>query len=618
MSQPQNIRFVMSSNGSNSSASTVANVGDKRMLDDYLAQSNANSDDQTSRNVRARVDNANTTQTYSPRTITIMTKSTGGRATRDTTASPSTSNSSNSTSSRPENISNQEFSSTSVAEKTNDQSSSSSSSSSSDPLDLIVRMSLIQPDGFYIPQIVITFTKSVSGTFYNSIDLVSVTSITDLKERMAALKKALKSTKAQRRIVAVSALRSGMKVWLKQKSRATFQSAIQLLAKDYVSKKQHLYSPEAVYSVMALAMHHSGIFTAKAMTNHREWFKELQPVLLARIESGALSQKFTSNELYALRVFLSKYKVETNKTFVKKKTTPTEPVGDTIAQKVKLMYNNDPFTGVWSPLGTLQLPHLSPSRLKVNKGECVAATTVRVTSQIALRVKSGETSIGVSSFKTKGLTPGQPPSLCFPKDTSIYVNNKRIPLTKRHMPLTVIESGADISAGMLKIRIESFYECHCSYRFSVDELTKKELRSAVTQVVGARKNLEKARSTFISRFFGEDDGADDEDGFMIDNDGSLSLLCPLTMTRMSTPVRGSACQHYACFDLVNYIQVNKLSRKFECPVCNKKTYTANLQVDAFLEEILGKVGNEVTEVVLQRDGQWQSRDGKYRSKEETG
>ena len=48
----------------------------------------------------------------------------------------------------------------------------------------------------------------------------------------------------------------------------------------------------------------------------------------------------------------------------------------------------------------------------------------------------------------------------------------------------------------------------------------------------------------------------------------ISLLCPLTRSRMATPVRGRSCTHIHCFDGEAYLQLmwEKHVEKWKCPV----------------------------------------------------
>ena len=48
----------------------------------------------------------------------------------------------------------------------------------------------------------------------------------------------------------------------------------------------------------------------------------------------------------------------------------------------------------------------------------------------------------------------------------------------------------------------------------------------------------------------------------------ISLICPLTRSRMVTPVRGRNCAHVSCFDGEAYLRLmwDKRVEKWKCPV----------------------------------------------------
>jgi hypothetical protein len=52
---------------------------------------------------------------------------------------------------------------------------------------------------------------------------------------------------------------------------------------------------------------------------------------------------------------------------------------------------------------------------------------------------------------------------------------------------------------------------------------------------------------------------------------------------MQNPVRGAKCSHLQPFDLVTYILMNFKSKRWNCPVCGKRT--VNLTHDPLTKEI---------------------------------
>ena len=69
----------------------------------------------------------------------------------------------------------------------------------------------------------------------------------------------------------------------------------------------------------------------------------------------------------------------------------------------------------------------------------------------------------------------------------------------------------------------------------------------------------------------------------------ISTRCPLTLSAISTPVRGMHCLHLQCFDLAAYVDVNhkmrNVEKRWKCPVCNRIVKPEELVVDKLFEQI---------------------------------
>ena len=108
--------------------------------------------------------------------------------------------------------------------------------------------------------------------------------------------------------------------------------------------------------------------------------------------------------------------------------------------------------------------------------------------------------------------------------------------------------------------------------------------------------------------------SDDEDGDDDpDHEGSsqqFSLLCPLSMSAMETPVRGKGCRHIACFDLRNWLHNNVTvgGTRWRCAHCEDFLAPSDLLVDGmfcrFLEQTKGQISSARDKVQLNPDGTW--------------
>lgn len=83
---------------------------------------------------------------------------------------------------------------------------------------------------------------------------------------------------------------------------------------------------------------------------------------------------------------------------------------------------------------------------------------------------------------------------------------------------------------------------------------------------------------------------------------TVSLRCPLSLARLTTPVKGIDCNHLQCFDMGMFLAYARRSRKFVCPVCNRQTASPErLWVSPLLSEALRRFP-DADEVEVLADG----------------
>ena len=95
----------------------------------------------------------------------------------------------------------------------------------------------------------------------------------------------------------------------------------------------------------------------------------------------------------------------------------------------------------------------------------------------------------------------------------------------------------------------------------------------------------------------------------------FSLKCPISLTRISTPVRFITCNHAQCFDLASWQQLTrsilnlrnqnkKNLAKINCPICfNGEKTEEELQIDGLFKKILeSSEANDVSVELYLKDG----------------
>ncbi|KAH7709261.1 zinc finger MIZ domain-containing protein 1-like protein [Aphelenchoides avenae] len=65
----------------------------------------------------------------------------------------------------------------------------------------------------------------------------------------------------------------------------------------------------------------------------------------------------------------------------------------------------------------------------------------------------------------------------------------------------------------------------------------------------------------------------------------VSLICPISKTRIVTAARGADCKHLECFDLRNYLLHHTTMTYWECPFasCKAETHLNQLRIDAYVQ-----------------------------------
>jgi len=106
-----------------------------------------------------------------------------------------------------------------------------------------------------------------------------------------------------------------------------------------------------------------------------------------------------------------------------------------------------------------------------------------------------------------------------------------------------------------------------------------------------------------------------EDDDIIAGPQKMSLKCPLTFVRITTPCRSSKCVHPQCFDATSWFTMMEQTTTWLCPVCERTLDHKDLIIDGYFDEILNDTTESVEDVMVEADGQWHTTDNKYGSRE---
>ncbi|KAL4323452.1 hypothetical protein GQ457_11G024730 [Hibiscus cannabinus] len=97
-----------------------------------------------------------------------------------------------------------------------------------------------------------------------------------------------------------------------------------------------------------------------------------------------------------------------------------------------------------------------------------------------------------------------------------------------------------------------------------------------------------------------------EDSDLIEGPSRISLKCPISRTRIRTPVKGHACKHLQCFDFKNYVDINTRRPSWRCPHCNQHVCYTSIRVDQNMVKVLKEVAEDVSDVIISADGSWKA------------
>ncbi|XP_028774835.1 E4 SUMO-protein ligase PIAL2 isoform X2 [Neltuma alba] len=98
----------------------------------------------------------------------------------------------------------------------------------------------------------------------------------------------------------------------------------------------------------------------------------------------------------------------------------------------------------------------------------------------------------------------------------------------------------------------------------------------------------------------------DSDSDIMEGASQISLTCPISFTRIKTPVKGRSCKHFQCFDFDNFININSRRPSWRCPHCSQYVCYPDICLDRNMVEILKNVGDNVAEVLISADGSWKA------------
>lgn len=97
-------------------------------------------------------------------------------------------------------------------------------------------------------------------------------------------------------------------------------------------------------------------------------------------------------------------------------------------------------------------------------------------------------------------------------------------------------------------------------------------------------------------------GSDDD---LIEGPSRVSLRCPISHKRITSPVKGSSCKHHQCFDYHTFMEINSRRPSWKCPYCNRHISFPDLRLDLQMLKVLKETEESAIDVMVSGDGSWE-------------
>lgn len=87
---------------------------------------------------------------------------------------------------------------------------------------------------------------------------------------------------------------------------------------------------------------------------------------------------------------------------------------------------------------------------------------------------------------------------------------------------------------------------------------------------------------------------------------TLSLLCPVRLTRIGILLKSFECKHLNCFDVKSFDLLTKKGHVFQCPHCNQSKSTSTLIELPIMREILNNTEATVQVIIDPKTLKWRA------------
>lgn len=201
---------------------------------------------------------------------------------------------------------------------------------------------------------------------------------------------------------------------------------------------------------------------------------------------------------------------------------------------------------------------------------------------------------------------------CFPNSICVRVNGKMAPLPN---PIPSNRPGVEPKRPSRPVSITSLCRLSPTVPNRIDvswasesgkaHCIKVDLVKRVTsEVLMARLRNKGVRPPDHTRAMIKQKMTSEDNDIALDT-LKVSIQCPLSRMRISTPCRPTTCSHVQVFDAMMFLQMNERKATWVCPVCDGNAHFDVLSLDGYFQEVVNAAAPDVSDINLSEDGSWE-------------
>ena len=150
--------------------------------------------------------------------------------------------------------------------------------------------------------------------------------------------------------------------------------------------------------------------------------------------------------------------------------------------------------------------------------------------------------------------------ICWPTESKVRCNQQRVPVTNRKVPLNAALWQGKNELGL---ELRSLEGQELIFRMAILKETQVSLRQLVRSL---RDEPNHPLSRLCDQRSSSDNTSSGQDDLALVSQ-TLSLRCPISLSRLVRPVRSIYCTHPDCFDLVSFLSFAFHLFSWRCPIC---------------------------------------------------